>query len=51
MPAPEPLISFERVTAGYRADSVVREVSLSVAAGEVVGLVGPNGSGDRKSVV
>ena len=45
MPAPEPLISFERVTAGYRANSVVREVSLTVAAGEVVGLVGPNGSG------
>ena len=33
------------VTAGYGPEPALREVSLSVRAGEVVGLVGPNGSG------
>ncbi len=45
MPGPESFVVLEGVTAGYGATPVVQDVSLSVAAGEVVGLVGPNGSG------
>jgi iron complex transport system ATP-binding protein len=33
------------VTAGYGPRAVVRDVSLAVAAGELVALVGPNGAG------
>jgi lipopolysaccharide export system ATP-binding protein len=35
----------ERLVKHYRRRCVVREVSLSVDAGEVVGLLGPNGAG------
>jgi iron complex transport system ATP-binding protein len=53
MSLPEPAVadargaglSLEHITAGYGADPVVRDVSLRVAAGEIVGLLGPNGSG------
>ncbi|HEU4355743.1 MAG TPA: ABC transporter ATP-binding protein [Actinomycetota bacterium] len=46
MPPPEPPLALEMVTAGYgAAPSALREVSLHVRRGEVVGLVGPNGSG------
>jgi branched-chain amino acid transport system ATP-binding protein len=40
----EPL-RVEGVTAGYRGVPVLRDVTLSVASGQVVGLVGPNGAG------
>jgi ABC-type multidrug transport system ATPase subunit len=36
---------FEGVRAGYGAADVLRGVSFAVRAGEVVGLVGPNGCG------
>jgi len=39
------VLSFEHVSAGYRRRTVLRNVSISFAAGEVGGLVGPNGAG------
>jgi branched-chain amino acid transport system ATP-binding protein len=42
----EPLLRVECVTAGYAQDiDVLREVSLSVHAGEISGLIGLNGAG------
>jgi len=40
-----PLLEVEGLTAGYGGAPVVRDVSLSVAPGEVVGLLGANGAG------
>jgi branched-chain amino acid transport system ATP-binding protein len=42
---PAPLLDIEGVTAGYGPTTVLREVSLQVGDGEVVGLVGRNGVG------
>ena len=43
---PELLLELDRVTAGYARDiDVLREVSLSVHAGHVSGLIGLNGAG------
>ncbi|MEV8474212.1 ATP-binding cassette domain-containing protein [Streptomyces sp. NPDC051173] len=40
------MLELSRITAGYeRRAPVVREVSLTVAAGEAVGLLGPSGCG------
>ena len=35
----------EKVTAGYGGDPVIRDITVSADPGEVVSLVGPNGSG------
>jgi ABC-type multidrug transport system fused ATPase/permease subunit len=38
-------VAFEKVTFGYGGEPVLREVSLHIAAGETVALVGPSGAG------
>jgi simple sugar transport system ATP-binding protein len=43
--AAAPVVQLEGVSKFYGATRALRDVSLSVAAGEVVGLVGDNGSG------
>jgi branched-chain amino acid transport system ATP-binding protein len=40
-----PMLVVERVTAGYGALEVLHEVSLTIAEGEIVSLVGANGAG------
>lgn len=45
MNADEPVIRLSAVSKQYRQRSIVADVNLDVAAGEVVGLIGPNGSG------
>jgi ATP-binding cassette, subfamily B, bacterial HlyB/CyaB len=47
LPPPRGAIEFRQVTMRYRPDAAdaLRDVSLSIAAGEVIGIVGPSGSG------
>jgi iron complex transport system ATP-binding protein len=40
-----PALAFDAVTFGYQSNPVVREVTLEIAPGEMVGLLGPNGAG------
>lgn len=40
-----PVVQFDQVTAGYRHNLVLRDVNLSIAAGELVGVLGPSGAG------
>lgn len=41
----EPMIVFDRVSKNYGDITVLRDISLTVAAGEVISLIGPSGSG------
>jgi branched-chain amino acid transport system ATP-binding protein len=43
--APASLLEVVGMSAGYNGSPVVREITLSVAAGEVVALLGANGAG------
>ena len=43
--APEPLLELEGLSAGYGKIGVLRGIDLWVGAGEVVALLGPNGTG------
>jgi subfamily B ATP-binding cassette protein HlyB/CyaB len=47
LPPPSGAIEFRHVTMRYRPDAAdaLSDVSLSIAAGEVIGIVGPSGSG------
>jgi lipopolysaccharide export system ATP-binding protein len=40
-----PILQAERLDKSYRGRRVVKEVSLEISSGEVVGLLGPNGAG------
>lgn len=40
-----PALEIEDLAAGYEGSTIIREVSLSVDSGEVVGILGPNGAG------
>jgi branched-chain amino acid transport system ATP-binding protein len=42
---PAPSLQAEKITAGYGAVPVIRDVSISVGPGEVVAVIGPNGAG------
>ncbi len=44
-PGAAPLLTVERVSAGYGAALVLREASLEVRPGELVALLGPSGAG------
>ena len=41
----EPMIVFDRVSKNYGDVPVLRDISLTVTAGEVISLIGPSGSG------
>jgi len=43
--APEPLLQVSGLSAGYGKIVVLRDIALSVGAGEAVALLGPNGAG------
>lgn len=40
-----PALQVDRVTAAYRETTVLRDFSLSIGEGELVGILGPNGAG------
>jgi branched-chain amino acid transport system ATP-binding protein len=44
-PADAPLLAVEELTVGYGAVIAIRDVSIRVAAGEIVATLGPNGAG------
>jgi branched-chain amino acid transport system ATP-binding protein len=45
------LLEIEHLNAGYQGVSVVRDLSLTVHAGEVVALLGPNGAGKTTTLL
>ena len=40
-----PIVKIEHVSAGYGADMVLEDVSLSICRGDFLGIIGPNGGG------
>jgi lipopolysaccharide export system ATP-binding protein len=49
MTSSEPLLKAEGLTKAYHGRTVVKDVCLTVNAGEIVGLLGPNGAGKTTS--
>ncbi len=47
----EPLLEIDELTTGYLGVPVVRELNLTVGAGEVVVLLGPNGAGKTTTLL
>ena len=47
----QPMIKVENLTKRYAGVTALNGVSFEVQRGEIVGFLGPNGAGDRKSVV
>ena len=41
----KPVISFSNATVSYPHRLALEEVSLDIAQGELIGIIGPNGSG------
>ena len=48
---PEPLLRAEGLTAGYNGVPALRDLDLSVGAGEVVSILGPNGAGKTTALL
>jgi branched-chain amino acid transport system ATP-binding protein len=46
-----PVLEIEGLDAGYERTAVVRDLTLSVASGEVVALLGPNGAGKTTTLL
>jgi ABC-type branched-subunit amino acid transport system ATPase component len=44
-PRPDGVLKATGVTAGYGGSPIVRDIAISVGAGEVVAIIGPNGAG------
>jgi branched-chain amino acid transport system ATP-binding protein len=49
--SPGARLSVEGLSAGYHGHPVVRDINLTVGAGEVVALVGPNGAGKTTTLM
>ena len=47
----QPVISVEGLSAGYGGVPIVRNLSLTIGAGEVVALLGPNGAGKTTTLL
>ena len=50
MSGPTPALSVDRLTVRYGPVAAVRELSLRVDRGEIVGLIGPNGAGKSSTL-